>query len=53
MASLNVYSAIGLAIALRGPSQFAPCVAPSTKHRNKGAFKGKGQRKANKANRWR
>lgn len=53
MAKLNVPSTIGLAIAISDPSQFATCVAPSTKHRNKGAFKGKGQRKANKANRWR
>ena len=53
MARLNVSSAIVLAIALSHSSQFTPCVAPTTENRNKGAFQGKGQRKANKANRWR
>jgi len=53
MATITIHGAVSLALAVSRSSYFAPLTAAAMTASRKGAFKGKGQRKANKANRWR
>ena len=53
MARMTIHGAVSLALAVSRSSYFAPLTAEAMTARRKGAYKGKGQRKANRANRWR
>ena len=52
MARMYIRSALALAVALSGGA-LPPAVESAQMKRCNGVFQGKGQRKANKANRWR
>ena len=49
-----IYKTSAIALALSASTMtLGQLCAPLIDHRHKGVFQGKGQRKANKANRWR